>query len=104
MEVPTTQKIWQSVASNPLLQIATLVTILLGLFSIAEKVWAIAMGAYHVLLALSHLPTDRKVFQYLKSNDHGALHTVKDIAEAIGKKQRISGITHAASLKPRSPR
>jgi hypothetical protein len=67
---------------------AVLITIFVGLFTIGEKVWGIAVGAYHQLRVWSHWPIDRKVFKFLKVNNHGRLYEAKEIAEAIEKKQR----------------
>jgi hypothetical protein len=68
--------------------IALLVTIFLGLLTILEKAWAIGVGLYRQLRSWSHLPLDRKVFQFLKSNNHGRLYDVKEISAALGKKPR----------------
>ena len=65
-----------------------LVTVFVGLLTIIEKVWTIGMGVYRQFYVWLQWPTDRKVFQFLKNNNHGHVYGVKEISEALGKKQR----------------
>src|ERR1039458_6126939 len=79
---------WLCPPTSTVATIALVVISLVGVLTILETAWRIGVGAYHQLRVWSHWPTDRKVFRFLKVHDHGRLHEVKEIAEALGKKPR----------------
>ena len=81
------QNIQQAFSESPLAQLALLITILVGFFTIVKGVWEIGVGAYRLIRACIAWWYDRKVFHFLKTvQNPGALHEVSEIAESIKRK------------------
>jgi DNA-binding MarR family transcriptional regulator len=86
--MPTKQTLWQLVANSPFLQIAAIVTILVGLFSIIKDIGKLTMGTWHQLERLYHWYGDKALFHYMKAMNKAAVYEVKELAEALHERPK----------------
>jgi Ni/Fe-hydrogenase subunit HybB-like protein len=60
------QTLWQLLVTNPLVQIAAIVTILVGLLSILKDIGKLTMGAWHQVTRLYYWNRDRTLYRHIE--------------------------------------
>lgn len=86
--------IWQWLASNPLVGIASLVAIITGILTIAERLWKAGVS---ILTTFTNRRHEKRVFALIKNADNpDELRGVHELAEAA---KLSPGQTHEALMR-----